>query len=1260
MSSIHPTNTGLLDKNVTQMKKQIWYQQLLFTWVYPLLFIGKNQPLRQQDLYRINQNDSSIVSFKRFHYYFSRYFISFNGLQKSLFLSFIGQLCVCLVFYFISVSLFLCQPFITEQSQKFFIYETDDEKPSIQKMLIFSFLFFIYMFAISLLKPFQLFQQSLLSIKIQGALQQQILIKTLKFPVIRSQHYSSGELINLLQVDIMQASNYYQSCFQLFLSPIFLIATVAIFYMTLGKQALVPVIGTIIQTLFGILFGYYYGVIQKRYMNCKDLRMKSVDEALIFSKQLKLNCLEEYFEERIKHNRDQELKYLKYQVYLQILILFMQCALSVATYEFWFLFADELNFGIVTIMMQNYQNIAMLLSELPNQLRNFQTSRNSINRLSNYFQQNEIPINTIAYNNANENSIEFINSEFDWQNNDKFVDNCKEDQNQDENVDVFGVNINLSIGKGKFIAFVGGSASGKSTILRSILGETNNLGGQINLNGSISVAMQEPWIISGSIRQNITFLNAYDSLKYKKVIQICGLDRDLKSFKNGDETILGEKGDNLSGGQQKRINLARAVYNDADIYLLDDPLSSLDIKVKYQIHQQCFNGYLKNKTRILFTNSISNLQECDMIYILENGRIVKQGTFAQIKYDISQSQSDEQKEYIDIKFEESYYPKEVEQKQELRASLIVEEDQQQGSISKLVFKQIYKYLGKCWLFIIILGYFVTTVAGQMFGNSKLAMDGVSDDEFRSIALVAYLIIQFPTCTVVVLLKLYYLYRGLKTSKQLHEKVINSLVNASYTKFYNTILIGRLMNRLSKDIYNIDLLFPNEVYNLTSWLTTLLLPLIACYLYLNVIALPILIVFFIFIIYLTIIYYRCLREVTRIESVSKSPVFSLFQQIVRGSSYVRTSVPYEKIIKQQQENVDIDLGNQICLNGFQYWYQSLAGTLTNIFQTILFIICFLYPGKTQKMTNMVLSQMQVVSQLLLNATVSYGNIQMYGISFERCLHLANNIELEERNTSFITPSDENENQKNENFINAIEFDKCSFQYRPNSKCILSNLSFSIKLNEKIGIVGRTGAGKSSIILALTQILDQTYGSINILGKNMNSYKISELRKQFSIIPQDPLVFMGSLRNNLDPENKYVDSTILKVCEICQLFDLESFKQQQLLSEIQVQGSNLSQGEKQLLNIARCLLDNQKIILVDEATASIDGPTEEKIKDIFEQHLSQCTILTIAHKVTTIMKSDRIMVLDDGNIIEFDTPLNLLQNENSEFKQIIELIKHSEKL
>ncbi|CAD8127029.1 unnamed protein product [Paramecium sonneborni] len=523
-------------------------------------------------------------------------------------------------------------------------------------------------------------------------------------------------------------------------------------------------------------------------------------------------------------------------------------------------------------------------------------------------------------------------------------------------------------------------------------------------------------------------------------------------------------------------------------------------------------------------------------------------------------------------------------------------------------------------------------------------------------------IQAPIIVAMVLMKSYYLIKGLNTSKLIHDNVMNSLLNASYTKFYNTILIGRLMNRLSKDIYNIDLLFPNEIQNLTYQLTSLLLPLFACFLYLNIAALPLLILFFIILIYLTVIYYRCLREITRIEAVSKSPVFSFFQQIVRGVTYVRSCLPIEKVVALQQKNVDIDLGNQLNLYGFQYWYQSFAGSITNFFQALLFIICFLFPGKTQKMTNLVLQQMQTVSNLLLNSSISYGNLQMYFISFERCLHLANKIELEEKNHPLITPTDQNnkdKDQKDKSNI-VLKLENCTFQYRSNSKSVLQQISLQLHKGEKIGVVGRTGAGKSSIIFALTSILDQIEGQIEIEDQNINSYSLNQLRSKFAIIPQDPLIFMGTLRENLDPLNQFSDDKILEIAQQCRLFEMQSFKQHGLQSEITLSGNNLSQGEKQLLNISRCVLEDKQIVLVDEATANIDQKTEEHVKDIFEKYFKNAAMLTIAHKVTTIMNSDKIMVLNDGKISEFDHPQKLLADPNSEFKQIIDLINQSEQL
>ncbi|CAD8136571.1 unnamed protein product [Paramecium octaurelia] len=1258
--------TSLLEiENQVEFSQKNCAQVFFFTWVYRLLGIGKNKPLVQSDLVIIDQDSNMGTSHSKFVTAFRK-----QDLKRSLYQSFKWLILFCALFYVIVSGLQLCSPIITKESQKYFMYAEPEDKPSLQSMLYFAAIQLIYMITLSLIKPYQLFYSSLLSVKQQGALQQEILIKTLKFPISRSKHYSTGELINMMQVDINQASNYFYNAIIIFTVPLQMICAFVVIFITLGNQAIVPAVGAIIQAIIGLIFGYLYGIVQKRYMIAKDNRMKAVDEALIYAKQVKLNTFEDFFEQRIKNYREKELKQLKTQVLMMIFIQLIQGFVGILTWECVFLFADDINFATMSIMMQNYSSIVNILSNLPLQFKNFQMSRNSMARLDNYFEQKECNVIERQSESNSSFAIKINKGVYSWKSNDQMNQDVIEIKEENEKINdnnVFNIDIDVEIKKGQFVAFVGNSASGKSTILRSILGETDKQSGNIIVNGTVSVATQEPWIISGSIKKNITFMNSFDALRYKQVLKICGLERDIASFKNGDDTILGEKGDNLSGGQQKRINLARAIYNNADIYLLDDPTSALDIKVKYQIHQQCIQGYLKNKTRILFTNSLSNLQECDMIYIVENGKIAKQGRFAQI-VGVSENQEFSQKEIVDFQFEDKHYKQENPENQDVRQSLIQKEDQEKGDISSSVVKQVFDYMGKYVAPMCNIIYFVTVLGCQLVGNKFMAQEGITDQEFRHLGLIYYPLIQSPVIIAIVLLSTYYLIMGLSTSRKIHNSVIYSLVNASYTKFYNTILIGRLMNRLSKDIYNIDLLFPNEIQNLTIQITTLLLPLFACFLYLNIVALPLLIIFFIILIYLTVIYYRCLREITRIEAVSKSPVFSFFQQIVRGITYVRTCLPLEKVVIQQQRNVDLDLGNQINLYGFQYWYQSLAGSITNCFQALLFIICFIFPGKTQQMTILVLNQMQTVSQLLLNSSISYGNIQMYLISFERCLHLANKIEQEERNISLVTPSGNemdisevkkpNNNKEDNNVI--LQLENCTFQYRPNSKCVLQQLTIDLHRKEKIGVVGRTGAGKSSIILALTSILEQTEGSVEIESKNINLYSINELRQKFGIIPQDPLIFMGNLKQNLDPLNKFEESHIQEIAKQCGLLEMQSFKQQGLYSEIALQGSNLSLGEKQLLNIVRCILENKNIVLVDEATSNIDSETEEHVKQLFQKYFQNVAMISIAHKVTTIMNSDRIMVLNDGQITEFDNPQKLLADPNSEFKQIIDLIKHSEAL
>ncbi|CAD8204242.1 unnamed protein product [Paramecium octaurelia] len=1197
--------------------------KFFFIWCYPILKKGRGTPLQQTDLCQIATEDSSHTSYLKYQNYIDYAKRGNSSLIRDIARTF-------------QTILSAISPYIANVGQSYFIYDKDKKKPSESSMGQFT----------------------LLSAKIQGALQYRVMQKSLSFAMSLSKNYSFGELLTILQVDIVQASNYYIYLFSLWTCIPQLIVGGVIFYVTLKENSIVPATGAVVQVLFGLIFGHYYGIIQKRFMEAKDQRIELVDESLLYAKQIKLNCLEDYFEKRVQRQRKTELKYLRQQVWMVVAIKLVMLVIMVLSWEIAFIVASKVNFQIISTMMQNYISIVMTLDSLPTLFKNYQMSLNSMNRIETFFKDKDIKI----HSQQNEASIEFKNVKTGWkkqQSEDTIYDldlsqtgmlQRQEDKTQ------FIVEINMKVLPGQFVAIVGSSGCGKSTILRSLLGETYVDNGNISYHGQISVASQEPWIINDSIKNNITYMDIFNEVKYKKVIECCCLQQDIDGFKYQDNTILIEKGDNLSGGQQKRINLARAVYKDADIYLFDDPLSALDIKVKYEIQQKCFEGYLKKKTRILFTNSLANLQNCDMIYIFEDGKMINSGTFAELK-NIKQSQiiinTQENKELLDKQFEEKVY-KAPQHQLETQATLIQEEDRNQGNVDTKIMKKIFEFQGKSMMVIIIVFYVGIVMACQLYGNQVMADDSIPDEEYKRLAIIYYPIIQIPAVIANITIILYFLFRGLKTSEQIHVDVIKSLLKASFTKFYNTILIGRLINRLGKDITNIDYMFPNEIYNLIFNIISLLLPLVASIIYLNPVAIPVLIVFFLIMIALTVIYYKSLREVSRMEAISKSPIVSFYQQILRGILFVRSCLPHQEVIDRHLKNVDLDLGNQINLNGLQQWYQSIAGTVTNIFQSLLFIVCFYAKGSTPFMTYLILLQMQNVSQLLLLVAISYGNILIYCISFERCLHLANQIPLEEEDVQDYIQ----EELHHSNYL--IELQNCNFQYRPRTKQVLKQLSLQVNSAEKIGIVGRTGAGKSSIIMALTQMLECTDGKFFVEGQSVRQLRLQQLRQKFSVIPQEPLIFKGTLQQNLDPLNQYDIKQIEAVAQTCQLFKIDALKKKELQSEIQVFGQNLSVGEKQLITLGRCLLNKRSIVLVDEATANIDSKTEEMIKDIFDKHFAQSAMIMIAHKITTIMNCDKIIVLSDGCITECDTPSNLLLNPDSEFKKIVDLIKQSEQL
>ncbi|CAD8123428.1 unnamed protein product [Paramecium sonneborni] len=1188
----------------------------LFIWIYNIFKQGSKQPLSQKQIPKVLKEYSSQTSYKTF---IKSYELN-SDLRQSLWISFRFHIILNCLLYLFTCTLQLILPFMMSKAQSYFV--DPNRIYTTKNILVFAFLQLLYYIILSIFQPIQQFLQSLVSIKVQGALQIKLMDHTLKFPLQRSSKYNPGDLINMLQVDVLQSSNYFINKFQVYLVPYQLLGAFFIFYITVKDNSLPPAIGVLIQATFGVAFGYYFGIIQNKFMHAKDERMSGVDEALLQIKQIKFNCYEQYFEKRIEQLRAKELKFLKQQVLLLIFIQFMQNILSFATWECTFYFADFITFAITTVIMQNSSQLMYLLQAFPNQLKNYYASINSITRITQFLRENQI-----SQWNSDDDKIHDIKIDgiFDW----KQID---ENQYLKQNSQF---NLKLNVTKGQYIVIVGNSASGKSTILKSILNETNCVSGQIIINGRISLAMQEPWILSDTIKNNIIYMNKFDEIRYKKVIHACALEEDISQFINKDFTQLSEKGDNLSGGQQKRINLARAIYKEADIYLFDDPLSALDIKVKCHIYKECFLKFLNGKTRILFTNQLTNLQGVDQVYLLQNDRL--------IPYNHQLKIEEEKLNLIDIEFENNHF---LDKELSSKASFtLINEDQRVGNLDKKVIKTIFKFQGGIWAILAIVTYFSILMILSTLSSKILSNPQLEADEFRMVALKNFPIFNIPIYIAIISITGYFLLIGIKTSSIIHKNIFASLMKASFTQFYNQILIGRLMNRLSKDIYNIDMLFPNQIYNLSIQFTNLIMPLITSLIFLNYIAYPIVLIFVITLLIFTISYYKCLTEMTRIESVSKSPVFAYYQQIVRGLLFVRSCLPKKLVIQNLQNYVDLDLGNQMYLAGLQQWFSQTSSIITNIFQTILFIVCLLFPNENPAMTYLIVIQMSNVSQLLVSVAVSYGNLLMYSISFERCLHLSNDIEYDDYQNGI---------RSNTKSTGTITLSNASFQYPNNQKDVLSNITLQIQSGQKIGIVGRTGAGKSSIIMALLRMIHQTNGNVYIDQTDLNDYILQELRLKFSVIPQEALIYKGTLKENLDPYGFADISLLEKVCLTCQLYSMKSFQDYKLNTQISQNGCNLSLGEKQLITIARCMIENRQIILVDEATANIDNPTEELIKNIFKLHFKNQTMITIAHKVSTIMESDKIVVLSAGQIIEFDNPNNLLKLPNSEFRQIVDLI------